>query len=115
MSEGNKKHIIITKQLKIPKESVQSKMKFDGHHDLTLLDLDENKSLEIQTKKEINNIPTNINANINANELISGFNNLKKKKPVDKNINNNINTSNSIGPPTKSELLNALKNLKNSK
>lgn len=94
-------------RLKIPKESVQSKMKFDGHHDLTILDLDENKSLEIQTKKEIENITTNIN----ANDLISGFNNLKKKKPVEKKIT----ISNHIGPPTQSELINALKNLKNSK
>ena len=53
----------------------------------------------------------NITTNINANDLISGFNNLKKKKPVEKKIT----ISNHIGPPTQSELINALKNLKNSK
>ena len=38
-------------RLKIPRESVLNKMRFNGH-DSDIIDLDENKSLEIQTKNK---------------------------------------------------------------
>ena len=91
-------------RLKIPKESVINKMRMDGHDDFSILDLDENKSLEIQKK---NIFKKDL---IKSNDLLTGFKKLKKPEPIIKKPE--PITSILPGPPSKSDLLSALKKLK---
>ena len=90
-------------RLRIPRESVLNKIRFNGH-DCKIIDLDENKSLEIQTKNH--NLEQN-NA-IKPNELLLGMNKLKKVKKIEK-PKNNITGIGLLQPPSKDDLLNAMK------
>lgn len=89
---------------KIPKESVLNKMRFNNH-DIKILDLDENKSLEIQTKNVNNNTEL-----ISSNDLLAGMKNLKKPQKIEKPIQKVSNAF--IKPPSAADLLNARKKLK---